>query len=65
MKVKKEDMKAADFSVVVAAIKRNIESRKHRLHTLDPNKYICETRDGMDVISITIEDKKSSNKDSS
>eukprot|EP00957_Ditylum_brightwellii_P010366 783779-Ditylum_brightwellii.AAC.1 len=65
MKVKKEDTKAADFCVVVAATKRDIKSRKHRPHKLDPNKYICETRDGMDVISIIIGDKESSDKESS
>eukprot|EP00957_Ditylum_brightwellii_P181593 13832661-Ditylum_brightwellii.AAC.1 len=65
MKVKKEDMKAADFSAVVAAFKRDIESKKHGLHALDPNKYIHETRDDMDIISIVIEDKDSSDKESS
>eukprot|EP00957_Ditylum_brightwellii_P033198 2515357-Ditylum_brightwellii.AAC.1 len=65
MKVKKEDTKTADFSVVVAAVKRDIESGMHRLHKLDPNKYIHEVRDGMDVISIIIKDEESSNEESS
>eukprot|EP00957_Ditylum_brightwellii_P038817 2933901-Ditylum_brightwellii.AAC.1 len=65
MKVKKDDTKAADFCAVVAAAKMDIESRKHRQYKLGPNKFICETRDGMDVISIVIEDKESSDEKSS
>eukprot|EP00957_Ditylum_brightwellii_P171029 13019719-Ditylum_brightwellii.AAC.1 len=65
MKVKKDDTKAADFCVVVAATKRDIESGKHRQYKLDPNKFICETRDGMDDISIFIKDEESSDEESS
>eukprot|EP00957_Ditylum_brightwellii_P069510 5278598-Ditylum_brightwellii.AAC.1 len=61
MNIKKDNTKVADFCEAVAAAKRDIESGKLRQCKLDPNKFICETRDGMDVISITIEDKESSN----
>eukprot|EP00957_Ditylum_brightwellii_P114428 8724164-Ditylum_brightwellii.AAC.1 len=60
MKVKKDGTKAADFCAVVAVTKRDIESGKHRQYKLDANKFICETRDGMDVISTVVEDKESS-----
>eukprot|EP00957_Ditylum_brightwellii_P067912 5155998-Ditylum_brightwellii.AAC.1 len=59
MKAKKDNTNVADFKAVVAAAKRGIESRKCRPHKLDPNKYICEPIDGMDVIFIVIEDKES------
>ena len=65
MRVKKEDTKAADFRAVVAAAKRDIESRNHRQCQLDPNKLIRQKRDGMDVISIVIDDKESSDEESS
>eukprot|EP00957_Ditylum_brightwellii_P160440 12214065-Ditylum_brightwellii.AAC.1 len=52
MKVKKDDMKAADFRAVVAAAKKAIESGKHR-------------QDGMDIISIVIDDKESPDEESS
>eukprot|EP00957_Ditylum_brightwellii_P112074 8545809-Ditylum_brightwellii.AAC.1 len=65
MKVKKDDMKAADFCEAVAAAKRDIESRKHRQYKLNPNKSIHETRDGMDVTSIIIKGKESSDEESS
>eukprot|EP00957_Ditylum_brightwellii_P207352 15352584-Ditylum_brightwellii.AAC.1 len=67
MEVKKEDTKMANFCAVVAAVKKDIESGAHRFYkvVLDPNKYIWETRDGMDVISIIIEDEKSSGSKSS
>jgi hypothetical protein len=60
MRVKKEDTKAADFRAVVAAAKRDIESRNHRQCQLDPNKLIRQTQDGMDVISIVVDDEQSS-----
>ena len=60
MRVKKEDTKAADFRAVVAAAKRDIESRNHRQCKLDPKKLIPQTRDGMDVISIVVDDEESS-----
>eukprot|EP00957_Ditylum_brightwellii_P010397 786488-Ditylum_brightwellii.AAC.1 len=65
MKVKEDNTKAADFCAVVAAAKRAIESGKHRKYKLDPKKNIRETRDGMDVISIVIDDKESSDEESS
>eukprot|EP00957_Ditylum_brightwellii_P153372 11673445-Ditylum_brightwellii.AAC.1 len=65
MKVKKDNTKAADFCAVVAAAKRDIESKNHMQYKLDPKKYICEMRDGMDVILIVIEDKESSDYKSS
>eukprot|EP00957_Ditylum_brightwellii_P050124 3800010-Ditylum_brightwellii.AAC.1 len=65
MNVKKDDTKAADFCAVVAVAKRDIESGKHRQYKLDPKKYICETRDGMDVILIIIDNEESSDKESS
>ena len=60
MRVKKDDIKAADFCAVVAAAKRDIESGNHRQCKLDPKKLIRQTRDGMDVISIVVNDEESS-----
>eukprot|EP00957_Ditylum_brightwellii_P016199 1219080-Ditylum_brightwellii.AAC.1 len=65
MKVKKDNTKAADFCALVAAAKRDIESGKHRQYKLGPNKFIHETRDGMDVISIVIDDEEFSDEESS
>ena len=65
MRVKKDDIKAADFRAVVAAAKRDIESRNHRQCKLDPKKLIRQTRDGMDVISIVVDDEESSGCESS
>eukprot|EP00957_Ditylum_brightwellii_P003152 239489-Ditylum_brightwellii.AAC.1 len=58
-------MKAADFCAVVAATKRDIEYGKNKQYKLDPNKFICETRDGIDIISIVIDDEESSDEESS
>eukprot|EP00957_Ditylum_brightwellii_P053064 4023525-Ditylum_brightwellii.AAC.1 len=65
MKVTKDNTKEADFCSVMASAKRDIESRKHRQYKLDPKKYIHETRDGIDVISIVIDDEESSDEESS
>eukprot|EP00957_Ditylum_brightwellii_P187347 14269004-Ditylum_brightwellii.AAC.1 len=65
MKVKKDNTKVADFCAVVAAVKRDNESGKHMQYKLDHNKFIPEMRDGMDVISIAIKDKESSDEESS
>ena len=65
MKVKKDNTKVADFCAVVAAAKRDIESGKRKQYKLDPKKYICETKDGMGVILIVIDNKESSNEESS
>eukprot|EP00957_Ditylum_brightwellii_P137771 10502909-Ditylum_brightwellii.AAC.1 len=65
MKVKKDNMNTANFCAVVPATKRDIESGKHKQYKLNPNKFICETKDGMNVISIVIEDKESFDEESS
>ena len=65
MRVKKDDIKAADFRAVVAAAKRDNDSGNHRQCKLDPKKLIRQTQDGMDVISIVVDDEESSGCESS
>eukprot|EP00957_Ditylum_brightwellii_P070355 5344801-Ditylum_brightwellii.AAC.1 len=63
MKMKKDDMKVADFCEAMAAAKRDIESEKHRQYKLDSNKFNREMRDGMDLFLLSSKTKNLLTKD--